>query len=898
MVKTNGFTGHKHKVLRAIGLISAGILLSTDLLATGECISRTDQWVDSVYTSMSLEQKILQLLFPVVADFGKSSEDFGGLITVANTAPAVSTSGQLPVLKGLMSKDYLFQSELNIRPDVLVSSTNSELFHRAGYLSGLRSRERGYNFNILSDIQYSKTSSNNEREDLFLQVYQNGMYGAGISTWHLRNSERNGLNDAINLHNHLSGYNFDAGGLRKKDLKKLNKTADNQGLIFYQTRHDDLNLSNGILGSDVLVFEDGYQFYLGYIKSMIAKNKLKKKFLEQKVKRVLTIKYRVANETILKPDIIAEKLFQRDVWEQSTVVVRNSENILPVKKLDDRNFASLSLGIFAPDSFQQSLDNYTCFSHYEEADFLHDEQRLHNILTHYDYVITGFSFPDLVDPDNSDVQKRIKFLETLSLQTKVIVVVFAKQKWLTSFKSLQSVLLAHQNDNGIQEVVPQIIFGALQSSGSLPFNLGDELVEGTGHTTESLTRLKYSFPEDEGFDPKMEEKIDFIASKAIENFATPGCQILVARNGDVVLNKSYGHYTYDSIQSVSTQTLYDLASVTKVTGTLQATMFLAGQKAFDLKDKASSILNELEESNKKDLVIRNILTHQAGLQSYYPFYKKTFRGDRLNPDYFQLTAKRDYNQTIGPGLFGHEALEDSVWNWTINSTLRKKPDWKEEYDYTYSDLGFLMMFKLNERLINQPMEEFLSQNFYDPLGMSSTCYQPLCRFSLNNIAPTEVDYDFRNALVWGLVHDENAALTGGVGGHAGLFSTANDLAKLLEMNLRDGFYGGTQYIRKGTISQFTQKQFPGNRRGLGWDKPSSGDYQNTSRHSSRSTFGHLGFTGTAVWVDPKYELIYIFLSNRIHPNRENDKLMVDNIRSRIHEVIYESMPEFKQGSSQ
>lgn len=896
MVKTNGFASHK--VLRAVGLISVGILLSIDLLATDEPVSKVDQWVDSVYNNLSQDQKILQLLFPIVDDPSMISEQVGGLITTGNSNLIITPGSQLSVLKGFLSKDYLFQTELNLKPEILASSVDPELSHRAGYLSGLRSREKGYDFTVFSGVQYPKISSNSEREDLLLRGYQTGLYESGISTWHLTNSARNGMKDARNLHSYLLEHDLDVTRLRKKDLKKLRKTANNKELLFYQTNAEDLNLSNAILGSDVIIFEGGYQFYLSFIKTMIAKNKLKKKQLEKKVKKVLTIKYEVTKETILQPDLIGEKLLQRDVWEQSAVVARNNEGILPIRKLDDRSFASLSLGVFAPGSFQKSLDNYTYFSHFEEADFLHNEKRLLNILTHYDYVIAGFSFPDLVDPDNADVKRRIEFLETLSLQTKVVVVVFAEPKWLTKFNSPHSVILSHLSDNGVQEVAPQIIFGALQSSGSLPIDLSDEFGEGTGYRTESLTRLKYSFPEDEGFDSEMEKKIDFIASKAIENFATPGCQVLVARNGDVVLNKSYGHYTYDSIQNVSTQTLYDLASVTKVTGTLQATMFLAGQKAFDIEDKASSILKELEESNKEDLVIRNILTHQAGLQSYYPFYKKTFRGDRLNPDYFQLTAKRDYNQAIGPGLFGHEALEDSVWNWTINSTLRKKPDWQEEYDYTYSDLGFLMMFKLNERLINQPMEEFLSQNFYDPLGMSSTCYQPLCRFPLNNIAPTEVDYDFRNALVWGLVHDENAALTGGVGGHAGLFSNANDLAKLLEMNLRDGHYGGVQYIRKGTISKFTEKQFPGNRRGLGWDKPSFGDYRNTSRHSSRSTFGHLGFTGTAVWVDPKYELIYIFLSNRIHPNRENDKLMVDNIRSRIHEVIYESMPEFRQGSSQ
>ncbi len=894
MVKTNGFAGHK--VFRTSTLVLIGFFFALNLFAT-ELVSKRDRWVDSVYHSLSIEQRIQQLLFPIIEYSDDFSIECGGVITDGDLEIRIEQVGGLPILNGLMSGDYAFQSELNIKPEMLASTNNEDLFQTAGFLSGLQLNKKGYNFTILPDSKYPITTSSTKRNEQFIKSYQAGMDYAGIGTWHIKRPRKYGSNDALNLGSYLSKYDLGVGRLRKKDLKKLRRSDNNKALIFYRTNHTDLNLSEAILAADVLVFEDDYQYYLDHIATMISKKKLRRKLFEQKVKKVLTIKHRIGKvPKILKPDDIAEKLFVRKVWEQAATIVKNEDDIIPIKRLDDRSFASLSLGVFKTNVFQKTLDHYTYFSHFEEADFLHNEQRLQDILTHYDFVIAGFSFPDLADANNQDIQQRINFLETLSKKTKVVVVVFAEPKWPANFTNPHAVILGHINDSAIQLVVPQIIFGAIPASGKLPFDLNDEITQGTGYSTKHLNRLRYSIPEDEGFDPEMEKKIDFIASKAIENFATPGCQVLVARNGDVVLNKAYGFYTYDSAQSVSTETLYDLASVTKVTGTLQATMFLEGQGAFHLDDKASSILDELKESDKEDLVLRKILAHQAGLQPYFPFYKKTFSGDRLNPDYFQKSEQNDYNKTIAPGLFGHQALEDSVWNWTINSTLRKKPEWQEEYDYTYSDLGFLIMFKLNERLINQPMEEFLSQNFYDPLGMFSTCYQPLCRFPIHNIAPTELDYDFRNALIWGMVHDENAALTGGVGGHAGLFSTANDLAKLLQMNLQDGYYGGIQYIKKGTISKFTQKQFPGNRRGLGWDKPVIGEYQNTARYSSHETFGHLGFTGTAVWVDPEYNLIYIFLSNRIHPNRENDKLMVDNIRSRIHEVIYESMPEYRQGS--
>jgi beta-N-acetylhexosaminidase len=237
-------------------------------------------------------------------------------------------------------------------------------------------------------------------------------------------------------------------------------------------------------------------------------------------------------------------------------------------------------------------------------------------------------------------------------------------------------------------------------------------------------------------------------------------------------------------------------------------------------------------------------------------------------------------------------MKDSLWSWIIKAKIREKPA-RTPFDYRYSDMGFYILQHLAEKILNQPIEDFLSQNLYEPLGAYTTGYLPLLHFPYRQIAPTENDRLFRRALLIGTVHDQGAAMQGGIAGHAGLFTNANDLAKLGQMLLQQGNYGGIQYYKPETVGLFTQKQFENSRRGLGWDKPTPGEWNGpTSIYASPKTFGHTGFTGTCIWVDPEFDLVYIFLSNRVHPDMTNNKLLNANIRSRIQDVIYQSIFEY------
>jgi CubicO group peptidase (beta-lactamase class C family) len=394
-------------------------------------------------------------------------------------------------------------------------------------------------------------------------------------------------------------------------------------------------------------------------------------------------------------------------------------------------------------------------------------------------------------------------------------------------------------------------------------------------------------------DSRVLNKIDKLAEEAIHMEATPGCQILVARKGKVVYHKSFGYHTYDSLVPVSEQTIYDLASVTKVLASTQALMFLQERGLIDLDKKISVYLPELMGTNKENMILRDILSHQAGLWVYLPFWRQTMKKNKFLPEYYRQSASPEYSMQLTKNLFARPEVMDSVWQWVKDSKLRKK-DPRESYGYKYSDIGYYMLFRMMETMMNQSLADFMGQNFYEPLGMHATGFQPKKRFPVSRIAPTENDRYFRKSLVVGTVHDQGAALFDGIAGHAGLFGTANDLAKNLQMLLNGGVYGGNRYFKRETIVEFTSKQYENNRRGAGWDKPMMGEWFGpTSEYSSEQTFGHTGFTGTAIWVDPEYELIYVFLANRIYPDASNSKLLSSNIRTRIQDVIYKAIHEYE-----
>ena len=676
--------------------------------------------------------------------------------------------------------------------------------------------------------------------------------------------------------------------LNKKDITEIFPFGKSK-FIAFQSKNELLLLSENVPGT------------IKKMRKVIGRDKVKRRNLMSSVKKILMAKYKVglANYQPINTDNLSRKLhrpesevLQQKLYQGAITVVNNKEQVLPFQSIDTTSFASLSLSEHAP-VFHQALSRYAKFSAFHNGGNKNSQQ-LMDQLKKFEVVVIGIFGMNNFSAKNYGINEQdITFIETLSQYTKVIVTVFGNPYSLSNFSKLDQVICAYENNKYTQSLIPQALFGAIDVTGVMPISTGDHFSKPI--SLRNIQRLGFSTPEMVDMGSQKLNQIDLIAKEAIESMATPGCQILVARRGKVVFNKSYGYHTYDSLVSVTSESIYDIASITKVTASLQAIIFLEERGLIDLDKKISFYLTDLKGSNKEHMTIRDILSHQAGLWPYLPFWKQTMNNQEYLPEYYHYKRENEFPYFVSEGLYSSKNIRENVWKWVIESKVRdKKKD--IPYGYKYSDMGYYMMHRLVESILNQPIEDFLSQNIYAPLGLTTLGYNPLDQFSKNHITPTENDFTFRMSQVWGTVHDQGAALFGGVAGHAGLFSNARDLATLMQMHLQGGLYGGQRYFRQTTLDKFNTQQYHNyNRRGAGWDKPLIGAwYGPTSEYASSKTYGHTGFTGTAVWVDPTFNLIFVFLSNRIYPDASNRKLINNNIRTRIQDLIYQSIWEYNK----
>lgn len=656
-------------------------------------------------------------------------------------------------------------------------------------------------------------------------------------------------------------------------------------------------------GNDLLLFSQNVPLAIKEMRKGMRKRQIKKEELESAVKKILKAKYKagLADYQEIGTDNLRLKLhqpesevLQQKLYENAITLVKNTDDLLPFHIIDTMSFASLSLNERAP-VFHHTLSKYTNFDRFNTVGNK-DMQSMLNQLKNYKVIVVGMFGMTNSPQENYGVKKEdLQLLEALSQHSKVIINVFGNPYALSEFDKFDHVLCAYENNDFTQSLVPQALFGATDILGKLPISTGASFQEGDGIALQSNDRLGQSLPEMVRMDGNTLNKIDLIAKEAIESMATPGCQVLVARNGKVIFDRSYGYHAYDSAQQVTPESIYDIASITKVAASLQAITFMEEQGLIDLDKKISFYLTDLQGSNKEDMTIRDILSHQSGLWPYLPFWKQTMASEEHLPEYYNHQIEPSFPYYVSEGLYTSKSIRESVWQWVIESKIRDKEE-DTPYGYKYSDMGYYMMHRLAEQILNQPIEDFLSQNLYEPLGLTTLGYNPLDRFSKSRITPTESDATFRMTQVWGTVHDQGSALFGGVAGHAGLFSNSRDLATLMQMHLQGGTYGGQRYFNETTLNKFTQKQYLNhNRRGAGWDKPLVGAwYGPTSEYASGSTYGHTGFTGTAIWVDPAFDLIFVFLSNRIYPDANNRKLIRNNIRTRMQDVVYQSIWEYSK----
>ncbi|KAB2807312.1 serine hydrolase [Phaeocystidibacter luteus] len=651
-------------------------------------------------------------------------------------------------------------------------------------------------------------------------------------------------------------------------------------------------------GNDVLLFAEDVPAAVVKIVEAIALGELTEAEIDVHVRRILMAKHG-AGLSEYKPIEIAglvadlndrsTDVLRTQIFDNAVTVVTNQDRLLPLTVAEGETYTVINMGSRLNDNLETAVELYTDvvsldFTGNNATDILRSAAKS-------DLVILGY-FTDDTNPwrrfkmNDAEVQ----FLQRLLLQNKVIFVHFANPYGLRSagdIDKIEAVLQAYQNTPEAAQAAAQIIFGAQEARGTLPVTIGSLLPGGHGIPTIDLHRLRYGHPEEVDMDPAFMARIDAEVQRAIEAKATPGAQVLVARRGVVVMHKSYGRPTYEARTMVQNNELYDIASITKISASLPMVMRMYDEGRLDLDDELGDFLPETVGTDKEHLKIIDILTHQAGLQPWIPFYVKTLDVGKPNEKYYRKSPEEGFTRRVAEDLYIMDSYEDTMYAAILESPLTKAGDYK------YSDLGYYFMKRIVEQTYKAPLEELVDEYLYSKLGAWSMGYLPRNHFDIDMIIPTERDQYFRYQLVEGDVHDQGAAMLGGVGGHAGVFSNANDLAKLMQMYLNRGEYGGVRFFREETIRQFTRCPYciNENRRGIGFDKPQLEGAGPACDCASPNSFGHTGFTGTIAWVDPDEELVYIFLSNRVYPSAENRKLISMDIRTNIQEIIYDSLEQ-------
>ena len=669
-----------------------------------------------------------------------------------------------------------------------------------------------------------------------------------------------------------------------------------KGAANYSTS-SEIDLAAILAGNDMLLIPQDVPATVKLFKKAIKKKKLSIKRLNHSVRKILMAKYwaglnnyKPVSLDSLHEDLNAKKdvLLHRELVKKSITVVKNEKDIIPIQHLEKKKIAYVKFGDANSDAFVTMLRNYTKIDVISGV----NSSELLKKLKAYNLVIIGYHTSNLHPWKGFKFKKNdIATIQKIAKEKKVILDVFSSPYSLLDFKNfkhIEGLVVSYQNSKIAQEISAQQLFGALKAKGKLPVSISDKFKEGFGLVTSSLSRLQYGVPEEVKMSSVKLAKIDEIAEEVMKKKMAPGMQILVARAGKVVYQKSFGYHTNDTLKKVKNTDLYDVASLTKILATLPMVMKAEGEGKFRIATKLKHLLPELKNTNKDTVTLKEILSHNGRLKAWIPFYKQTqdsITGKNL-PTFYQPKKTRKFGVKVAEDLYLQTAYKDSILDRIKNA------DQRENEGYKYSDLGYYILKKTLEKEYKKPLNILTQQYFYSSLGASRTSYLPREKYLLTEIVPTENDEYYRNQLLHGNVHDMGAAMLGGVGGHAGLFSNANDVAKIMQMYLQKGFYGGQRFLKSSTVNRFNKRYYEDKkiRRGLGFDKPQlDPEIQATCGCVSDKSFGHSGFTGTYTWADPESGIVYVFLSNRVYPKMDNNGLIKENIRTKIQQIIQDAI---------
>ena len=931
------------------------------------------QWVDSVYKSLTLNEKIGQLFFPMLypkqgeAHFKEQlkafeAQQWGGVIfstgtpeRQSNWVNALQQKAKVPLLVSLdaewgaaMRLDAVLPYPWNMTLGALKDNT---ILEEIGYRIGRQLKQLGVHMNYAPVLDINTNPLNPiignrsfgedpQRVTAKGIAMMKGMHKAGILT---SGKHFPGHGDtAQDSHKTLPTVTFDRDRLEAKELYPYREliaagissimvahlnvpSLDPSGKpmsISKAAVHDLLKTQmgfNGLVVTDAMNMK-GVAEYKGIknadLEAFLAGNDLLlisvdiakslKVFaraykrgiitearLAHSVKKILKAKYKVGlqqySPIALEKDLGAlstarDTMLVAQAMEKAITVLNNPRQLLPLQS--DKKYGLLPLGLAASEPFLAQLQRYGAVKAISGNDIATVQSQLEDV----DGVIISYHTSAASPYKKAVLSKNdIALIQAIAQKHPVYLNFFTKPYILNALEAQtkdMAVMVSYQNTAIAQQISADIMWGATAAEGSLPVTASKEYPVGTGISLAAQQRLGYSTPALQGFDTKKFKKIEAFAKVVLDSAMTPGLQMLVARKGKIVFHKSFGHHTYAKKQKVRNTDIYDLASLTKILGTMPMVLKAYDDRKFNLNSAVAALIPDWKNTNKEGLSAREVLSHYARLIPFIPFYKNTLnREGKPRRRYYRTAPSKRFGVRVTDQLYLRSSYPKKMYEEIKKSSLR------DTLEYKYSDVTFYTMKYFLEREYDAPLDVLVHNNFYAPLGLKNTLYNAADRIPLNRIIPSEDDNFFRYQKLQGYVHDEGAAMLGGVGGHAGLFSNAYEVAVLMQLFLQKGVYNGKRYFDAATFDAFNVCYYcdQDNRRGIGFDKPQISGRGSTCGCVSKDSFGHFGFTGTYTWADPEKEIVFVFLSNRTYPTRDNNLLGEHDVRTRMQGLIYEAL---------
>ena len=958
-----------------IVLISPFLIIgqNPDPLLLKENYDKQEKWVDSIYNTLSLKEKVGQLFMPMVFTEKDSSHykktlslveeykigglvfSLGGPVIQSQWLNSFQKASKIPLLVSMDAEWGVAMRLDSVRPFpwpmTLGAIKDSTLIRKIGKRMGEQEKRLGihYSFSPVLDINtnpknpiignrsYGSSSSRVTRQAMAIMK---GHHEAGILT---SGKHFPGHGDtAKDSHKTLPTINFSSERINKVELEPYRKLIkeglssimvahlnvpsiskeglptslskdviqdiikdelDFKGLIVTDalnmkgvseySKVKNIDLTAFLAGNDILIISNDISKGINSILKAYNSGKVSEKRLSYSVKKVLKAKYKVGLNKYTPVDLnnlyddlstIDDEALNYEAVGNSLTLLKNNNNLIPLKTKS--NIGHIILGDDSGKAFEEQLRKY----HYIEKVNNVKSTNVIKKTANLDTIIISFHRSNGSPWKSSNFSnEELKIISKVAENKTLILDVFVKPYAISALKSINGIdalLLSYQNSKICQILSADAIFGAQKINGSLPVDITESIKEGDGIVINNIHRMGYASPESMGFDSNKLETVNELAQIAIDSMMTPGMRVLVSRKGKILFDRSFGYHTYKKERIVKANDLYDLASLTKILGTLPLVIKTVGEKNINLNTTIEELIPEWSDSDKASISLEQMLSHQARLFPWIPFYKETLnsKGYPMRSMYKNKYSK-NFSLQVTQELFLKSDFKKDMHDQIKKSVLLDKGASK------YSDLPYYILKKYYERVSNKDYDVLVQEDIFNPLGLSRITYKPLKYFPKEEIVPSEVDTYFRHTELHGYVHDMGAAMQDGVGGHAGLFGDAYSVTSIMQMYLQGGNYNGIDLLNSEIIDSFNKYYYRdlGSRRGVGFDKPQlEGKHQSTCGCVSKNSFGHSGYTGTYAWADPDKEIIIVILANRTYP--ENDfTFSKSNIRTRIQELVYDAL---------